>query len=299
MSNVVLLKEENRAESSPGGLPSHINPEVAPLKLSVKKLRVSYTDLKTGKQSLVVDGIDLDVHKGEFISIVGLSGCGKSTFLYSIAGLLKPDSGTVYVDNQKISGPGPDRAVVFQTPSLLPWRTVWRNVTYGLELRGVRPAAAKIKAEYFIDLVGLNGFENYYPYQLSGGMQQRVNLARALLCDPEVLLLDEPFAALDAITREEMQQELLSICEITRKTIVMVTHQIDEAIFLSDKVLVFSARPAKIMDEIPITLPKPRKHGIKQDQHFCQSVKEIWALIDASKERSGCAQRQGQPEHVC
>lgn len=248
-------------------------------KLSVSNLVINYENKKTGELTEAVDNINLDIYPGEFVSIVGLSGCGKSTFLSAIAGLTKPTEGSIKVCGNDIEGPGPERSVVFQKSSLLPWRTVIKNIIYGLELRGIKGEEARKRAAKYINLVKLNGFENYYPHQLSGGMQQRVNLARALVCEPEVILLDEPFAALDAITRETMQNELLSLWEITKKTVLMVTHQIDEAILLSDRVIVFSDRPAQIVGEVKINLPRPRTPEVKNNSEFDFLANHIWGLI--------------------
>jgi NitT/TauT family transport system ATP-binding protein len=252
----------------------------APPKLSVRNLSVSFLQKTTGKATVAVDDVSLEFREGEFVAIVGLSGCGKSTLLNAVAGLVKPRSGTIEVAGRRVSGPGPDRALVFQKPSLLPWRTVWRNVTYGLELRNVPHAEATTRARRFVDLVRLTGFEDFHPRQLSGGMQQRVNLARALVCDPEVLLLDEPFGALDAITREMMQRELLSIWEQTRKTVLMVTHQIDEALFLADRVVVLSARPARVVEDIEVSLPRPRDLHVKNTHAFRALADRIWTHIE-------------------
>src|SRR5436305_9490 len=185
----------------------------------------------------------IDVREGEFLSIVGPSGCGKSTFLNVLLGLLRADSGELTVNGKRISGPGTDRAMVFQEFGLLPWRTVQHNVELGLELKGVASETRRSTSQRLIELVGLSGFEQHYPHELSGGMKQRVGLARALATDPEVLLMDEPFAALDAQTRDLMQVELLRIWQETQKTVLFVTHQIDEAIYLSDRVMVMSRRP--------------------------------------------------------
>jgi NitT/TauT family transport system ATP-binding protein len=257
------------------------------VKLSVKDLVISYHNKENGNLLLTVDRVTLDVREGEIVTIVGLSGCGKSTFLYAIAGLVTPRSGEILVGGDRVTGPGPDRAMVFQKASLLPWRRVRRNITYGLELNGVDTAEAEKKARHYIDLIRLKGFEDHYPNQLSGGMQQRVNLARALACDPEVLLMDEPFAALDAITRELMQRELLTLCEKVGKTVLMVTHQIDEAVLLSDRVIVFSARPARILADINITIPRPRD-GIKKDSGEFRAIESrIWSLIEANANMGG------------
>ena len=190
-------------------------------------------------------GFDIEVREGEFLSIVGPSGCGKSTFLNVLLGLIKPDSGDLTLDGKRISGPGTDRAMVFQEFGLLPWRTVQHNVELGLELKGMAAETRREISARFIEMVGLVGFEGHYPHELSGGMKQRVGLARALATDPDVLLMDEPFAALDAQTRDIMQVELLRIWQEARKTVLFVTHQIDEAIYLSDRVMVMTKRPGR------------------------------------------------------
>jgi NitT/TauT family transport system ATP-binding protein len=217
---------------------------------------------------------------GEFVSIVGPSGCGKTTFLSVVDGLIPATSGRILVDGVVVTAPGSDRAVVFQDACLLPWRTVLNNVVYGLECRGVAVAAARARAQRFIDLVGLTGFEQHYPHELSGGMQQRVNLARALVTDPKVLLMDEPFAALDAQTREFMQEELLQIWVKAKKTVLFITHQIDEAIYLSDRVVVFSGRPGRVKDIIDVAIARPRKLGVKRESHFHAMEDRIWQLIE-------------------
>jgi len=258
-------------------------------KLSVEQLCVSYENGATGEWTEAVRNVSLDIRSGEFVTIVGLSGCGKSTFLSAVAGLVRPTSGAIRLNGVPVTGPGPERAVVFQKSSLLPWRTVLKNITYGLELNGVGKAESLRRARQVVDLVRLKGFEHYYPSALSGGMQQRVNLARALVCEPELLLLDEPFAALDAITREVMQNELLSLWEQTKKTVLMVTHQIDEAVLLSDRVIVFSARPAQVLEEIRIPLPRPRTPETKHNARFDELMNRIWNLIHttaAKKEES-------------
>jgi NitT/TauT family transport system ATP-binding protein len=200
---------------------------------------------------------------------------------------VKHQHGEIRVNDRVVTGPGTDRAMVFQKASLLPWRKVGRNITYGLELSGMKPAEAREKASYYVNLIRLNGFEDHYPHQLSGGMQQRVNLARALACDPEVLLLDEPFAALDAITRELMQGELLELCEKVGKTVLMVTHQIDEAVLLSDRVIVFSARPAQILADISIPIPRPRQSHVKESEEFRGLMNRIWTIIEGNANIGG------------
>jgi NitT/TauT family transport system ATP-binding protein len=224
--------------------------------------------------------VDLSVRSGEFVSIVGASGCGKTTFLRIVDGLETFDSGEVYLDGTALRSPGWDRGVVFQQDSLFPWRTVEQNVWFGLEAQG-RPAADRRRvAHQMIELVGLHGREGAYPHELSGGMRQRVNLARAMALDPELLLMDEPFAALDAQTREVMQRELLRIWSEQRKTVLFVTHQIDEAVYLSDRVVVFSARPGRVKADIPIDIPRPRALSVKRSPEFIEYSQRIWDLIE-------------------
>lgn len=225
--------------------------------------------------------INLSIRQGEFVSIVGASGSGKSTLLRIINGLTDTTEGQIQVLGKTVTRPGKDRAMVFQQDSLLPWKTVIDNVAYGLALGGMSRAEREDIAHHFIRVSGLKGFERHYPHQLSGGMRQRVNVARALAVSPDILLLDEPFAALDAQTREVMQTELLRIWEEERKTVVLITHQIDEAVFLSDRVVVFSARPGQIRQEIPIDLPRPRDLHLKRDPRFVSYVDDIWTLIEA------------------
>lgn len=237
---------------------------------------------RAGKPSVeALRDINLSINEGEFVSIVGASGSGKSTLLRIIDGLLAPTKGAVLVDGQRVTRPGRDRAMVFQQDSLLPWKSVIENVAYGLTLAGRPWAEASAVAQRFVTMTGLSGFESHYPHQLSGGMRQRVNVARALAVDPRILLLDEPFAALDAQTREIMQAELLSIWRESRKTVLLITHQIDEAVFLSDRVIVFSARPGSVRQEVKIDLPRPRELALKRDPRFVQLVDEIWQLIEA------------------
>ncbi len=228
---------------------------------------------------LAVDGATLDIAEGELVAIVGPSGCGKTTFLNAVDGLLPITSGSLSLDGRLIDRPGHDRALVFQQPSLLPWRTVIDNVLYGLELLGTPRAEARPRAQRFVDLVGLSGFEESYPLELSGGMQQRCNLARALAVDPDVLLLDEPFAALDAQTRETMQHELLRIWNETRKTAVFITHDIVEAVYLADRVIVFTARPGRVKEVLRVDLPRPRDLRVKWEPRFVEIQSRIWESI--------------------
>jgi NitT/TauT family transport system ATP-binding protein len=228
-----------------------------------------------------IDDISLAIEPGEFVSIVGPSGCGKTTFLKIVNGLLSPTRGTLNVRGRPITKSTGDRAMVFQESSLFPWYTVARNIGYGLECQKVPKAEIAKRVNPYIDLVGLTGFDKHYPYELSGGMQQRANLARALVVDPAVLLMDEPFAALDAQTREMMQAELLDIWSQTSKTVLFITHQIGEAIYLSDRVIVMSARPGRIIADIPIDIPRPRALGVKRTDAFLAYEDQVWALIES------------------
>jgi NitT/TauT family transport system ATP-binding protein len=243
-------------------------------KLEVSGLNKQFGDLQ------VLQNIDLAVERGEFIAVVGPSGCGKTTFLRMVAGLEPVSSGAILLDGQKLSGPGGNRGFVFQNDSLLPWRTVLANALIGPEVMGQVGAKERQRTLDLLKLVGLGGFEGYYPRQLSGGMRQRVNLARALAIDPEILLMDEPFASLDAQTREIMQTELMRIWEQGRKTVLFVTHQIDEAVFLSDRVLVFARRPGRLQESVEIKLPRPRELAIKRNPEFVDYVDRIWRLIE-------------------
>ena len=249
------------------------------MKLQARDVVIHHSRQRYGDMLLAVDGATLDIADGEFVAIVGPSGCGKTTFLNAVDGLLPLTSGTLTLNGKTIDRPGHDRAMVFQQPSLLPWRTVMGNVLYGLELIGIAKEEARLRAQRFVELVGLTGFAESYPLELSGGMQQRVNLARALAVDPEVLLLDEPFAALDAQTRETMQQELLRIWNETRKTAVFITHDIVEAVYLADRVIVFTARPGRVKEILKIDIPRPRDLRVKRDQRFLEIETRIWESI--------------------
>jgi ABC-type nitrate/sulfonate/bicarbonate transport system ATPase subunit len=214
--------------------------------------------------------VDLAVARNDFITILGPSGCGKSTLLRIVAGLDTPTTGRVLLDGRPVTAPGPDRGMVFQSYTLFPWLNVLENICFGLRERGMAPAAQRERAAYFIDRIGLKGFEHHYPKQLSGGMQQRTALARALANDPQILLLDEPFGALDNQTRVLMQELLLGIWEQDRKTILFVTHDVDEAIFMANRVIVFTARPGGIKTETAIGLPHPRHYTVKTTPRFAE-----------------------------
>jgi NitT/TauT family transport system ATP-binding protein len=257
-----------------------------PPKLQSVDIRLEYYQPRTEARLVALDGVDLEIMAGEFVSIVGPSGCGKTSFLYVVDGLLPATGGRIMLDGKVVGAPGPDRAVVFQDASLLPWRNVAGNILYGLECQGVPRREARERARHFIDMVGLTGFEDHYPYELSGGMQQRVNLARALIMDPQILLMDEPFAALDAQTREVMQEELLQIWLRAKKTVLFITHQIDEAIYLSDRVIVFTARPGRVKETVPVAIERPRKLALKREPRFHALEDRVWDLIEDEVKRS-------------
>ncbi len=243
------------------------------------KLQIAHLGKSFGELRALQD-INLVVERGKFFAVVGPSGCGKTTFLRIVAGLEPASSGEVRLDGRAISGPGGDRGFVFQTDNLLPWRTVFANAIIGREVAGRVGPVERQRTLELLKLVGLEGFENYHPRQLSGGMRQRVNLARALAIDPQILLMDEPFSSLDAQTREIMQTELMRIWEAGRKTVLFVTHQIDEAVFLADRVLVFARRPGRLRESVAVELPRPRTLAVKRTAEFVRYVDHIWRLIE-------------------
>jgi NitT/TauT family transport system ATP-binding protein len=227
----------------------------------------------------VLDDLSLAVADLEFVAIVGPSGCGKSTFLRIVDGLIPPDTGTIRLNGAPVNGPGHGRGMVFQSFDLFPWRTAIGNVEFGLEMQNLPRAERRRRAHHWIELVGLQGFENSYPHQLSGGMQQRVGIARALAIEPEVLLMDEPFGALDVQTRDLLQDELLAIWQRERKTVLFVTHSIEEAIYLADRVLVFTPRPARIERVVDVPFGRPRREDMKSDPGFVELRREIWQSL--------------------
>ena len=221
--------------------------------------------------------IDLDLPRGKLTSLLGPSGCGKTTLLKIVAGLVKPTSGTIRVDGKVVDGPGPERAFVFQDFALMPWATVMRNVAFGLELRGVARAKREEIARRYIAEVGLSGFENKYPHELSGGMRQRVGLARALAVDAEVLLLDEPFSAVDEQNRRKFQEDLIRLRTVQKKTFIFVTHSIEEAVYLSDRIVLLSPRPGRISGIVEPDIDRSgNPDEIRRDQRYLDAVEEIW-----------------------
>ncbi|MGW0140567.1 ABC transporter ATP-binding protein [Streptomyces calvus] len=227
-----------------------------------------------------LDGVDLEIADGEFVVIVGPSGCGKSTLLDLLAGLDRPTGGRILLDGRPVTGPGLDRSVVFQQYALLPWRTALGNVEFGLEATGVPRRLRAARAREFLGLVGLSGFEDRHPHELSGGMRQRVAIARSLAYDPDVLLMDEPFAALDAQTRESLQDELLRIWQRTGKTVVFITHGIDEAVYLGQRVAVMTSRPGRVKQVVPVALgSRTATDDLRSSPEFARHRHRIWSLL--------------------
>jgi NitT/TauT family transport system ATP-binding protein len=247
-------------------------------KIQFDNVEFTYTP-PNGRPVRALENVVLDVAKDEFISIVGPSGCGKSTLLYLLGGFLPLENGRIFVDGKPVTKPGPDRGIVFQHFALFPWKTVRQNVLYGLERKKMEAAERNALATKYIDLVKLTGFEDSWPAQLSGGMRQRVAIARTLVTDPDVLLMDEPFGALDAQTRGILQEELLAIWSASRKTVLFVTHDVNEAVLLSDRVVVMSARPGRIKTIVNIELPRPRTPAVTRSSRFAEHCHEIWNLV--------------------
>jgi NitT/TauT family transport system ATP-binding protein len=243
-----------------------------------------------GKPVLAIEDVSLKVGEREFLALLGPSGCGKSTLLYQIGGFLPTETGTITVDGKKVAGPGPDRGIVFQHFALFPWKTVRANVMYGLKRMGLPRNEQERRAQEFIDLVGLSGFEDSYPSQLSGGMKQRCAIARTLAIDPEILLMDEPFGALDAQTRHLMQTELLAIWQRSPKTVIFVTHDVQEAVYLAQRVAVMSARPGRIKAVLDLNFDRSDPH-LAKTKPFVDKVDEIWELVrgEAIKAQAGKA----------
>lgn len=252
--------------------------------LSAKGLSKTFTDTH-GADVFAIQDISVDVSRNEFVSVIGPSGCGKSTFLRIVAGLERPSAGHILVEGKAVRGPGPDRGMVFQEYALFPWKTVQANVEFGPYLKGTPKSERAATARRFIALVGLSGFETKYPHQLSGGMRQRAAVARAMANNPSVLLMDEPFAAVDAMTRQRLQQQLMDLSTSEGTTVLFVTHAVDEAVFLSDRVVVLSPRPGRAIREIVVGLPRPRRwRDVLQDKRFNAYREEINQLIGAESQ---------------
>lgn len=251
--------------------------------LIVRDLTKIYPDLYTGQHVTAIEDVSLEVSKGEFVAIVGPSGCGKTTLLNIVAGFISPTRGEVLLNGRSIKGPGPDRGVVFQSFALFPWKTVLDNVGFGLKMRGVPKAERDRIAREYVSLVGIDGFEYRYPHELSGGMQQRVGVARVLANQPEVMLMDEPFASVDAQTRMTLQEELTHIWEAKQPTILFVTHDVEEAVFLANRVVVLNPRPGRVREIVKVQLPRPRAWSLLvEDPAYKRLVARVLSLVRGS-----------------
>lgn len=250
--------------------------------IEVKNLTVRYNIARTGQTLTAVENVNLTVDQGEFVTVLGPSGCGKTTVMNVIAGLVDATEGEVLVDGQPVTGPNPDRAVVFQDYALLPWRTVYDNVRFGVEMqKRFSGSSMHDKIQETIELVGLGGFEKAYPRELSGGMQQRVGLARALVAEPRILLMDEPLGAVDALTREVMRSELEKLIALTGKTVVFITHSIEEAILLGDRVVVFKSHPGSVLEVHNVDMQRPRsERGAQSEPRYLELRDHLWSALE-------------------
>jgi ABC-type nitrate/sulfonate/bicarbonate transport system ATPase subunit len=273
--------------SSDGGATS-----VAPPVISIDGLSHAYLDTRTGKAVHALDDIHLHISRGEFVTVVGPSGCGKTTLLNILAGFIKPSVSCAYVDGRPIEKPGSDRGVVFQELAIMPWRSVSKNIAHGLEIQKVKKSEIADRVADLVELMGLKGFENHYPHQLSGGMRQRVAVARTWASDPDIILMDEPFAAVDAMTRLTLQEELGSITVRTGKTVFFITHSVEEAVFLGDRVIAMSARPGRIIEEVNVPVPRSERTWelMSHDTALQDTVEHVLSLV------RGEANREGVPE---
>lgn len=250
-------------------------------KIQVVDLKHCYVDARTKVFVTAIEGMSLSANEGELITVVGPSGCGKSTLLYIIAGLLRPTAGQILVDGRPVTGPGHDRGMVFQEYALLPWKTVWDNIAFGPRLQHCTRQAVEERVSRLISFIGLEGFERKFPHELSGGMKQRVAVARTLAADPEVMLMDEPFAAVDAQTRLTLQAELLRIWSETRKTIIFVTHSVSEAVFLGSRIVILSSRPGRVKSTVPVELSLDDRISGQRSQQFCEIESAVLASVRA------------------
>lgn len=266
--------------------------------IEARDLAIAY-QMARGQEPLVaLEGLTVTVSDGEFLVVVGPSGCGKSTFLNVTGGLFPPSAGELLVGGKPVDGPGQDRAMVFQDYALLPWRDVTGNVKFGLEVQGRLDKEADARIQQYIELVGLKGFESSYPRELSGGMRQRVGLARALVTEPKILLMDEPFAAIDAITREVMQDELLRIVSETKQTCVFITHSVDEAITLADRIVVLTDRPGKVRGVLEVEIPRPRtSNTLRHHPRYTELRDELWRLLRKENSVEAAANPQAGGGH--
>ncbi|MEV4236701.1 MULTISPECIES: ABC transporter ATP-binding protein [unclassified Nocardia] len=262
------------------------------VKLALTGVRKQFPVRGSNEEFTAIEDISLELRDGEFLVLVGPSGSGKSTLLDLLGGLSKPSAGRILLDGKPISGPGLDRGIVFQQYALLPWRTARANIEFGLEAKGVRRRARRKIADEYLELVGLAGFGDRYPHELSGGMKQRVAIARSLAFDPEVLLMDEPFAALDAQTRESLQDELLRIWRATGKTILFITHGIDEAVYLGQRVAVLTSRPGRVKAVIDIDIDRDSGADVRSSEPFREARHQIWSQLQSEVTRAQGLERE-------
>ncbi|GGH24176.1 ABC transporter ATP-binding protein [Alsobacter metallidurans] len=255
----------------------------SPVKIAVRGLTIDYPGAAPAERQRVLDGVDIDLHDGEFLCVVGPSGCGKSTLISAIAGFLTPEAGSISLDGKRVQGPGADRGVVFQEYALLPWRSVLDNVALGLKIRGMRREEREAKARHFLELVGLADVAAKYPHQLSGGMKQRAAVARTLTSEPEIVLMDEPFAAIDAQNRLILQEEVLRLWSTLGLTILFVTHSVDEAVFLGDRVIVMAPHPGRVASVVAVDIPRERRRwpAIGSDPDFIRLRDDVLARVRA------------------
>jgi NitT/TauT family transport system ATP-binding protein len=246
-------------------------------KISVQEVRKTFP--LRGEEFVALDGVSLDIADNEFVTVVGPSGCGKSTLMNILAGLETPTSGRALVDGKDVVGPGPERGVIFQQYALFPWLTVRKNVEFGLKVAGLGAAERRERADYFIRIVGLEQFADALPKMLSGGMKQRCAIARAYAVNPSILLMDEPFGALDALTRVTLQEQLLDTWSREKRTVLFITHDVDEAVFLANRVVVMAARPGRIYDVIDVDLPYPRTEEARLSPEFAQLRNRVWTSV--------------------
>lgn len=256
-----------------------MEPAPANIQIDIRNVGKVYGETTTDEPVIALDGVNLRIRKGEFISLLGPSGCGKSTLLGIIAGFQSASSGQILQNGAPITKPGPSRTVVFQDYALFGWMTVQQNVEFGLKAKGMPKAQRAVIARELINMVRLNGFGDKYPHQMSGGMKQRAAIARALAPDPDILLMDEPFGALDAQTRVLLQEEIARISSEAGKTVIFVTHGIDEAVFLADRVVVMSPRPGRVREELIVPLPRPRTAEMRSDPWFVSAVNNLWETL--------------------